>query len=124
VRVYMMYKACPDMSTEEAIDDINQAAAYFSEIAKNRKISITLHISPTYVSEGSILEKLYNQGKYNPPSLHDIERLFRELEVYDDLEYYISLNDEGLSSYNLEDNFYEFVKVRDRIEKFNVCREK
>ncbi|MGE5371730.1 MAG: hypothetical protein ACM3QZ_07080 [Solirubrobacterales bacterium] len=122
VRVYMMFKACPGMRVEEAIEDINKASRYFAEVARNRGMNITLHISPTFVAKGSLLEDLYGQGKYHPPGLQDIERLLQNLAVYDELTYYISLNDEGLSSCTLDGDFYEYVRIKNAIERFNIYR--
>lgn len=120
VRVYMMYKACPHMTDEEAINDINQASIYLAKIAQNNDINITLHISPTFVAKGSQLETLYELGQYKPPDLYDIEKLLESLEIYDELSYYMSFNDEGLAINNLQEDYYEFVRIKDKIERFNL----
>lgn len=120
VRVYMMFKACAQMNLEESIIDINQAANYLSQIASKRNIKIILHISPTYVAKGSQLETLYHLGQYKPPDLYDIEQLLNNLEVYKNISYYISFNDEGLSLCNLQEDYFEFVRIKEKIESFNM----
>jgi len=112
------------MTTTSAIDDINQASFYFSELARKTNIHITMHINPTFVSQGSQLEIMYKRGEYEPPGLRDIARLLQDLKVYDDLSYYISLNDEGLSASRLDHDFYEYVQLKNAVERFNILRER
>lgn len=123
VRIYMMFRPYSKVTLEESVNDVNNASKYFSELAKSRNIKFILHIIPTFVSNGSTLEMFSIQGKYAPPSLYEIELLLDQLEVFDEVDYYISLNDEGLSSGDLEEDFYKFIEIKNKIDKFNLRKD-
>ena len=117
---YMMYKAVPNMSTEAAIIDINSAAAYASALENEHGVQINLHISPTYVAVGTLLEKEFNEGNYTPPGTKEINALCDELALFKNISYYISLNDEGLSSTHIEDDYKEFIALKQKVDHFNT----
>ncbi len=127
LRIYMMYKPVPDnlMAIDEAIEDINNASKYFAGLSEKNNTNIILHISPTYLATGTQLYRDYKKGLYTPLKLDDIERLYNELKIYDNLKYYISLNNEGLGvDYFDEDNYQKFLNLKEKIEYFNVYDKK
>lgn len=124
LKVYMMYKAVPDkfMDIDSAIGDINNASKYFANLASQNNIKINLHISPTYLATGTQLYKDYKDGLYTPLSTKDIQKLFENLETFDMLSYYISMNDEGLTDDRLleESDYQEYLILKNTIYKFNI----
>ncbi len=119
LKFYMMYKSIPQMSTEDAIIDINNAAKYASELVNMYDVQINMHISPTYVAVGTLLEKEFNEGNYTPPGPKEIGSLCDDLSIFENISYYISLNDEGLSSTHIEDDYKDFLNLKQRIDYFN-----
>ena len=119
LKFYMMYKAVPNMSTVEAIADINNVSKYAQNLVQTYSVDINIHISPTYVAVGTQLEVEFNDGKYTPPGPKEISMLCDDLCVYSDVSYYISLNDEGLSSTHIEDEYTLFLDLKARVDYFN-----
>ncbi|WP_455756442.1 hypothetical protein [Sulfurimonas sp.] len=119
LKFYMMYKAVPNMSTKNAIADINNASVYAHELFNEYSVGINIHISPTYVAVGTLLEKEFNEGNYEPPGPKEVNKLCNELILYNNVSYYISLNDEGLSYTHIEDDYREFIKLKKKIDYFN-----
>lgn len=120
LKFYMMYKSIPQMSTAEAIIDINNAAQYASELETEHGVQINIHINPTYVAVGTDLEEEFKKGNYTPPGPHEINELCDELSLFDNISYYISLNDEGLSSTHIEDEYKLFLELKKKVDYFNV----
>ena len=124
LKVYMMYKAVPDeyMDVEEAINDINKASKYFAYLSNLYDTKINLHISPTYLATGTQLYKDYKNGLYTPLQTKDIKKLYENLNVEENLSYYISMNDEGLTDDRLSDesDYLEYVELKEKIHKFNI----
>ena len=75
---------------------------------------------PTVVAVGTLLEKEFNDGNYVPPGPKEINALCNELSLFDNISYYISLNDEGLSSTHIEDDYKEFISLKEKIDHFNI----
>jgi len=120
VKFYMMFKSIPNLSLEESIADINNAIKYFVMLSKKYEAKINIHISPTYVATGTQLEKEFNAGNYAPPNIDDINELYEKLELYPYISYYISMNDEGLSSINIVDNYNKYLELKHKIDYFNI----
>ncbi len=119
LKFYMMYKAVPNMSTQEAIDDMNNVSKYAHELINTYDVNINIHISPTYVAVGTLLEKEFNDGNYTPPGPKEVDMLCQQLEIFDNVSYYISLNDEGLSSTHIEEEYTLFLDLKSRVGYFN-----
>jgi len=123
LRVYMMFKPVPDkfMDINKAIEDINNAAKYFSDLNKKYNVNFILHITPTYLAKGTKLYKDYEKGLYTPVKLKDIELLYEKLKIYENIKYYISLNNEGLGDEFFDkDEYNGFLNLKRKIEKFNI----
>ena len=55
------------MTDEEAILDIHKAIDYLHSISSDTKVPINMHLNPTFVAGGTVLEEAFKQGKYYPP---------------------------------------------------------
>ena len=119
LKFYMMYKAVPQMTTQDAILDINNTSKYVHDLIQEHGVKINMHISPTYVAVGTLLEKEFNEGKYTPPGPKEISMLCDELILFDNVSYYISLNDEGLSSTHIEEEYELFLNLKSKVDYFN-----
>jgi len=119
LKFYMMYKAVPQMSTQDAIIDINNTSKYAHNLVNIFGVKINMHISPTYVAVGTLLEKEYNEGNYIPPGPKDINMLCNEFLLFNNVSYYISLNDEGLSSTHIEEDYELFLTLKSKVDYFN-----
>lgn len=103
LRCYMMQKPVPGITDEEAVLDIQNAFEYFAKVSSERldnkgmpRVPINIHLNPTYVSHGTMLEKYFQQGEYLPPNLHDVARAVLHAEKFPE-KIFIGLNDEGLA---------------------------
>jgi uncharacterized Fe-S cluster-containing MiaB family protein len=106
------------MSDEEAIRDIEQAIEYLARIARQFQVPINLHLNPTYVGAGTVLETALRQGEYAPPRLTDVAAAARRAKDHP-ISVFIGLSDEGLA---VEGG--SFVRpgeqwLVDRLEEFN-----
>ena len=127
LRIYMMFKPVPDqyMNINKAIEDINKAAQYFSNLNKKYNIGFILHITPTYLAYGTKLYQDYKKGLYTPVKLEDVELLYENLNIYPNIKYYISLNNEGLGEdYFKREEYQKFLKFKKEINRFNIKQNK
>lgn len=121
LKAYFMQKPVPGMSEEEAIKDIKQGIDYMHEIAEKYSIDINMHLNPTYVAKGTLLEKGFIEGNFTPPLLASIVESVLHSEGKK-VSIYVGLSDEGLAveggsfirKGNTEDEHY--VKI---LEEFN-----
>jgi radical SAM enzyme (TIGR01210 family) len=96
LKCYFMQKPVPGMSDEDGVADIERAIDYLSEQARTHGIRINLHLNPTYVAFGTVLEACFQRGEYAPPQLKDVARAARHAEGRG-LSVFIGLSDEGLA---------------------------
>lgn len=96
LKCYLMQKPVPGMSDEEAVADVRQAIDFFSRIAEQYRVTVNLHINPTYVAAGTQLAEAFERGQYAPPMLRDVARAVRNAQGRQ-LSVFIGLNDEGLA---------------------------
>lgn len=97
LKLYMMQKPVPEMSNQEAIDDIKAAIEYFGRLKERfPKIEINMHLNPTYVARGTSLEEAFKRGEYSPPLLRDVAiAVMASKDV--PISIYVGINDEGLA---------------------------
>lgn len=96
LKCYFMQKPVPGMSDEEAVMDIHNAIDYLYSLSNETGVPVNIHLNPTFVARGTILEEAFNQGKYYPPFLNDIVRAAVHAENKN-LSIFIGLYDEGLA---------------------------
>lgn len=96
LKCYFMQKPVPEMSDEEAIEDIQLAIDYLGHIAEQHQIRINLHLNPTYVAAGTALVEAFERGEYTPPQLRDVARAAQTARGKP-LSVFIGLYDEGLA---------------------------
>jgi radical SAM enzyme (TIGR01210 family) len=118
LKCYFMQKPVPGMTDAEAITDIQNAIDYLSQMAAHYSIGINMHLNPTYVATGTILEEAFRKGEYVPPLLWDVSRAIRHAKGKP-LSIFIGLFDEGLAVEGgsfLREGEEELVK---ELERFN-----
>jgi radical SAM enzyme (TIGR01210 family) len=96
LKCYFMQKPVPRISDEEAVQDIMAGVDYLSELASRYGLRINMHLNPTYVAYGTLLEKSFRQGEYRPPRLLDVARAAMHAEEKP-LSIFVGLFDEGLA---------------------------
>lgn len=96
LKCYFMQKPVPGMTDEEAVQDTFQAIDYLSEKARQYGIPINLHLNPTYVAFGTVLENCFRKGEYSPPRLKDVVRAALHAEGKS-ISIFLGLSDEGLA---------------------------
>ena len=123
-----MQKPVPGISDEDAVIDIHNAIDYLYSISNDTGIPVNMHLNPTFVAKGTILEESFNQGKYSPPFLIDIVRAAIHAENKN-LSIFIGLNDEGLSvtggSFlrNGEEELVKKLETFNKTQNYKILRE-
>jgi len=118
LKCYFMQKPVPGMTDAEAITDIQNAIDYLSQMAAHHGIGINMHLNPTFVASGTILEEAFRKGAYVPPFLGDVAKATRHAKGKS-LSIFMGLFDEGLAAEGgsfLREGDEEFVK---ELERFN-----
>jgi len=96
LKCYFMQKPVPNMSDEASVKDIRMAIDYLNDISLNYTTQINMHLNPTYVASGTLLEPAFKKGDFSPPLLKDVARSAyhgRDKNV----SIFIGLSDEGLA---------------------------
>jgi radical SAM enzyme (TIGR01210 family) len=96
LKCYFMQKPVPGMTDGEAIADIQNGIDYLSHVAAERRIAINMHLCPTYVASGTMLEDAFRKGQYAPPRLQDVARAALHARGKN-VSIYIGTFDEGLA---------------------------
>jgi radical SAM enzyme (TIGR01210 family) len=96
LKCYLMQKAVPDMSDQQAVDDVCRALDYLAALAHRYGVEINAHLNPTYVASGTPLEQSYLRGEYRPPRLLDVVRAVRYSRDKP-VSVFVGLYDEGLA---------------------------
>lgn len=118
LKCYFMQKPVPGMSDNEAVSDIKSGIDYLSEMSNRHGTDINMHLNPTYVASGTLLEPAFSGGTYTPPFLADVTRAVRHA-VDKPVSVFVGLSDEGLAvpggSFIREEEKY----LIDILEQFN-----
>ena len=96
LKCYFMQKPVPGMSDAEATADIMNGIDYLSEMSIRHGAEINMHLNPTYVATGTLLERAFHDGTYIPPFLVDVARAVRHAENKS-VSIFVGLSDEGLA---------------------------
>jgi len=96
LKVYYMLKPVPGLSEEDAIEDVKQGIRYFDKIARKYNLEINVHLNPTYVAYGTVLEREFKKGNYVPPLLDGARKAVLEAEGKK-VSVFVGLYDEGLA---------------------------
>ena len=75
LKCYFMQKPLVQMSDQDAVDDLWKAIDFLDAKAQEYGIPINMHINPTYVATGTVLESAFKEGRYQPPKLQDTVRV-------------------------------------------------
>ena len=122
LKAYFMLKPVPNISEEEAIQDVKNGIDYLDNLAKEYSVDINMHLNPTYVAYGTQLEEEYNNGNYTPPNLESVRKSILHAEGKK-ISIYAGLNDEGLAV-----DGGSFIKKGDEelleiLNKFNITQD-
>ena len=99
IKCYFMLKPVPNISDEEAIEDIKNSIDFLDTISRKFDTKINMHLNPTYVAKGTKLVEPFNNGDYVPPTLVDVAKSIISAKDLDNENFsiYIGLSDEGLA---------------------------
>ncbi len=122
LKCYFMLKPVPNMSNDEAVDDIMSAIDYLSDVSQRNGVKINMHLNPTYAATGTLLEDAFIQGSYSPPRLLDLSRAALYAKGKD-ISLFLGLSDEGLATKG-----GSFIREGDenviaRLEEFNRTKD-
>ncbi len=96
LKCYFMLKPVPGISDAQAVEDIHQAIDYLADMGQKHDVNINMHLNPTYVATGTVLEKEFKKGNYSPPLLLDVARAARKARDKN-ISVFLGLSDEGLA---------------------------
>ena len=122
LKCYVMQKPVPEMTDEQAVQDVTAAIDYLDNLAVRFGIVVNMHLNPTYAAAGTALEKAFKNNRYLPPHLSDVMRAVRHAKGKK-ISVQVGLNDEGLAVEGgsfLRDDDEGLVK---RLDKFNATQD-
>lgn len=96
LKVYLMQKPVPEMGEDEAETDIKKAIDYLDKVSQRFNVDLNIHLNPTYVAKGTILEEEFNKGNYTPPLMESVRRAVLHARNKS-ISVYVGLYDEGLA---------------------------
>jgi radical SAM enzyme (TIGR01210 family) len=96
IKCYFMLKPVPQMTDQQAIEDIQKAIDYLGSMVLKYGVPINMHLNPTYVAKGTPLAESFEKGEYSPPRLGDVARALQHARGKN-LSVFIGLSDEGLA---------------------------
>ncbi|THB74327.1 MAG: hypothetical protein D6B28_02235 [Gammaproteobacteria bacterium] len=96
LKCYFMQKPVPEMTDKQAVDDICAGIDYLSKTADKHGVKINMHLNPTYVAIGTLLEPAFNEGRFIPPKLEDVARAIYSGKGKN-ISIFVGLSDEGLA---------------------------
>ncbi len=96
LKCYFMLKPVPGMTDEDAVGDIQNGIDYLSRISDKYNVKMNMHLNPTYVATGTLLEESFKKGDYQPPYLKDLIRTVLYSKDKS-LSIFMGLSDEGLA---------------------------
>ncbi|MFH2202272.1 MAG: hypothetical protein ABIJ96_04080 [Elusimicrobiota bacterium] len=96
IKAYFMLKPVLGMSETEAVEDIRQGLRYLDMLAKKYDATINMHLNPTFVAKGTILETAFRDGRYAPPALESLRRAALAA-AGTKVSVYLGLYDEGMA---------------------------
>lgn len=96
LKTYFMLKPVPDLSEEDAVEDLKDAIDYLDTIAVQYDLKINIHINPTYAAKETPLETAFKEGRFVPPKLESAKEVIlhgrgKKLSIF------VGLDDEGLA---------------------------
>lgn len=119
LKTYFMVKPVPELSEEDAIQDVMNGIEYLSRIADRYNLTINMHLNPTYVARGTKLAEAFERGNYTPPLLHSVRKAVLAAEGRK-ISIFIGLHDEGLAVPGgsfIREGDEELVKLFDRFNQ-------
>ena len=128
LKCYFMQKPVPGMSDEQAILDIHRGIDYLSKQAQKYGIDINMHLNPTYVASGTILEKSFRKGEYRPPQLRDVTQAALNGQGKS-ITIFLGLSDENLACEGGsfirpgEEKLIEKLEAFNRTQNYNLLSE-
>ena len=100
IKCYFMQKPVPDMTDDQAVEDVKKGIEYFTKTSRLHQIEINMHLNPTYVASGTILAEKFKAGEYSPPMLVNVARAIlsgKQFPKSERINIFVGLNDEGLA---------------------------
>lgn len=122
LRVYFQLKPVPQMTDQDAIDDVRNAVQYLAKISRREELQICLHLNPTFVAQGTQLEHCFANEEYLPPALELLPPAVLPAEGTN-LTVYIGLDDEGLAVPKGSLDVPENTVAIDLISQFNITQD-
>jgi hypothetical protein len=124
LKTYFMLKPVSGISDTEAIADIHRGIDFLHTLATKYDIDINMHLNPTYVAKGTLLEEEFYKGLFTPPTLDMVANAVRGGRGKR-VSIFVGLNDEGLAVEN--GSFYHGTddekEILLRLEQFNATQD-
>ncbi|NCU32895.1 MAG: hypothetical protein EOM23_08195 [Candidatus Moranbacteria bacterium] len=124
LKTYFMLKPVVGISEQEAIVDVCKGIDYLSSLVQKYEVEINMHLNPTYVASGTVLEKNFLAGDYAPPLLESVVQVVKYAEGKN-ISIYVGINDEGMAvpggSFNR--NTTSDRQIIEKLEIFNATQD-
>ncbi len=127
LKVYFMLKPVPQITEEEAVLDVKNAIDYLDSLAVSLKLDINMHLNPTYVPSGTLLEQAFQEGGYSPPSLENLIACLLHAQGRR-ITIYAGIDDEGLAvpggtfMHGHDRDVYHALEEFNRLQDYEILR--
>ncbi|MBI4954454.1 MAG: hypothetical protein HY908_20685 [Myxococcales bacterium] len=118
---YLIIKP-PGLSEAEAVEDAVASARYVFEVAARTRVRARAAYQPTFVARGALVEREFQAGRYQPPSLWSVVAIVRRAHASGELT--VGLSDEGLEPHRLPSGCAACTpRLRAALAEYNRTRE-
>lgn len=96
LKAYVLVKPDPSMSEEEGVEEAVKTLERVARLGRELELSVSVHLNPTYVAKGSLLETEFRAKNYTPPRLWSVVDILLRMEGRG-LPVQLGLHTEGLA---------------------------
>ncbi|HAH08071.1 MAG TPA: hypothetical protein DCM05_16365 [Elusimicrobia bacterium] len=96
LKAYVLVKPDPAMSEAEGVEEAVKTLQKLAALGKELRLGVSVHLNPTYVAKGSLLEKEFRAKSYEPPRLWSVVDILLKTEAAG-LPVQVGLHTEGLA---------------------------
>ncbi|MFF2396048.1 hypothetical protein [Nocardia sp. NPDC058114] len=72
---YVLIKPAPRMSEEQGVAEAIATMEYLGEICDRHGVDLVIYLTPTYIAQGSHLQRVSRPGDWVPPKIQSIYRI-------------------------------------------------
>jgi archaeosine synthase beta-subunit len=75
---YVMVKPAPRMTEQDGVREAVATIVYLAEQCEKQNVDLIIYLTPTYIAEGSYLDRTCSRADYLPPTIQSVLRVIVE----------------------------------------------